>query len=123
MMMDVHDCRAAILDMDGVITRTAGLHARAWKQLFDELLERREDTEEESHAPFDIESDYRRYVDGKPRHDGARSFLESRGIELPEGRPDDSPRAETICGLGTRKNQLFQKLLEEEGVEVYGDTV
>jgi trehalose-phosphatase len=117
------DFRAAILDLDGVITRTATLHARAWKETFDEFLARRTARPGEDLAPFDVESDYLRYVDGKPRHDGIRSFLRARGIELPEGDPDDPPGAATVHGLGAWKNRCFLALLEREGVHTYGDAV
>jgi len=115
--------RAAILDLDGVITRTATLHARAWKRMFDAFLEQREARAGEDHSPFDIEHDYLRYVDGMPRYDGIRSFLESRGIDLPPGEADDSPGKETMRGLGDRKNELFLELLEREQVQVFEDAV
>ncbi|MBW3543779.1 MAG: beta-phosphoglucomutase family hydrolase, partial [Planctomycetes bacterium] len=108
--------------MDGVITQTAVLHAQAWKQMFDRFLAARAERTGEKLAPFDADTDYRRYVDGKPRYDGVRSFLESHGIRLPEGDPDDPPDAETICGLGNRKNVLFHELLRE-GIAVYEDTM
>ena len=110
---------AAIFDLDGVITRTAAQHARAWKQMFDAFLRRRGVRDGRDHAPFDIEGDYRRYVDGKPRYDGVASFLGSRGIELPRGEPSDPPDAHTVCGLGNRKNDLFRALLQAEGAEVF----
>ncbi len=104
--------------MDGVLTDTASTHARAWKQTFDELLERRGDE-----APFDLDSDYKAYVDGKTRYDGVRDFLASRGIELPEGTPDDPGEADTVAGVGNRKNELVQRLIAEEGVVVYEGSV
>lgn len=110
---------AVIFDLDGVITRTAELHAAAWKALFDKYLERRSEEQE----PFDIDTDYRRYVDGKPRYQGVQSFLESRGIELPYGDPDDDPDRETVCGLGNRKNELFRQRLQQDGVKVYESSV
>ena len=115
--------RAAILDLDGVITQTAHLHAQAWKQMFDAYLQERDKRESEDQRPFDVGEDYEEYVDGKPRYDGVRSFLASRGIELPEGEPDDEPDRETICGLGNRKNEIFHELLGEQGVDVYEDAV
>jgi trehalose-phosphatase len=115
--------KAAILDLDGVITNTASLHARAWKEMFDDFLERRPEREGEDHSPFDIKRDYLRYVDGKPRFDGVRSFLESRGIELPEGKPDDCAEEETVRGIGKRKNQIFLNLLRRETVQTFGDAV
>jgi beta-phosphoglucomutase-like phosphatase (HAD superfamily) len=114
---------AIILDLDGVITRTAATHARAWKRMFDEYLERRNREHGESHSPFDIDDDYARYLDGKPRYEGVRSFLQSRGIQLPYGDPADPPDRETVCGLGNRKNELFQELVRTDGVEVFDDTV
>lgn len=115
--------KAAILDLDGVITRTAAQHARAWKEMFDEFLAHRPDLEGEDRSPFDIERDYVRYVDGKPRLGGVRSFLESRGIELPEGAADDSAREETVSGLGQRKDEIFQRLLAAESVQIFEDAV
>lgn len=114
---------AIIFDLDGVITDTASVHAAAWKRMFDNFLSRYAARKGVSFQPFEIETDYRLHVDGKPRFDGLRSFLESRGIALPEGRPEDPPGAETIHGLGKRKNADFLKQIQEEGVEVYGSTV
>jgi len=114
---------AVILDLDGVITDTAAVHARAWKRIFDAFLDQRDDAEGEDHRPFDLDSDYRTYVDGKPRYDGARSFLQSRGIELPDGDPDDPPSFETICGIGNRKNDAFREVLKAEGVTVFDDAL
>lgn len=115
------DFDAVIFDLDGVVTRTATVHARAWKRVFDEYLERR--AEGVPFEPFAIETDYPRYVDGKPRYDGVRSFLASRGITLPEGDPSDGPDQETVCGLGNRKNLLYNELLDAGGVEVFEDAV
>jgi beta-phosphoglucomutase family hydrolase len=115
--------RACLFDLDGVLTQTAKVHGAAWKQMFDEYLRMRAEREGEELVPFDSRSDYDKYVDGKPRYDGVRSFLESRGIQLPEGSPDDPPSAETVCGLGNRKNELVQRLIEEQGVEVYEGSV
>ena len=112
--------KAAVLDMDGVITQTARLHAKAWKQMFDAFLEKQEGKD---FRPLSIKEDYTTYIDGKPRFDGVRSFLKSRNIELPEGSRDDAPSEETVYGLGMRKNEIFLKLLREEGVEVYQDTI
>ncbi len=111
---------AMILDMDGVVTHTAKVHARAWKTMFDDYLRQRAGGE--NFEPFDLREDYRRYVDGKPRYDGVRTFLSARDIELPEGTPEDPPGTETICGLGNRKNELFNKQLSE-GAEAYEDAV
>jgi trehalose 6-phosphate phosphatase len=112
-----------ILDLDGVLTRTARQHARAWKEMFDDFLARRSEREGENHRPFDVATDYVRYVDGKPRFDGVRSFLESRGIDLPEGGESDGPDRETVRGLGMRKNEIFLELLEKEPVETFDDAV
>ncbi len=114
---------AVIFDLDGVVTRTAKVHAAAWKRLFDDYLRDRAKAGGGAFEPFDIDADYRRYVDGKPRYDGVRSFLEARGIQLPYGAPGDSPELETVCGLGNRKNRLFQEQLESRGVEVYESTI
>jgi alpha,alpha-trehalase len=110
---------AVLFDLDGVVTRTADVHAAAWKRLFDAYLRERQAREGEDLSPFDSDRDYRRYVDGRPRHQGVKHFLAARHIDLPEGTPDDPPDRETICGLGNRKNRMFRELLEERGVEVY----
>jgi beta-phosphoglucomutase family hydrolase len=109
-----------LFDMDGVLTRTASLHAAAWKQMFDEFLAERDGP---GYQPFDTATDYDEYVDGRTRADGTRSFLESRGIHLPEGSPDDPPGAQTIAGLSNRKNELVLALLERDGVDVFEDAV
>src|SRR6478609_5755119 len=98
--------RACLFDLDGVLTKTAVVHAAAWKEMFDAFLRRRSGQTGDSFVPFDSKNDYDRYVDGKPRYDGVRSFLASRGIELPEGTPADPPSAETVCRLGNRKDEL-----------------
>ena len=108
---------AFLFDLDGVVTRTASLHAQAWRQLFDEFLAER--APRGGHVPFRLPADYVDFVDGKPRAEGVRSFLRSRGIDLPFGDPSDAPGAETICGVGNRKNRLFQRVLEDHGVEVF----
>ncbi len=113
----------AIFDLDGVVTRTARVHAAAWKQVFDAYLARRAEREGQPSAPFDMDEDYRRYVDGKPREDGVRSFLASRGIELPDGDPDDPEDRETICGLGNRKNAYFRRALHAHEVEPFESTI
>jgi len=114
---------ALLFDLDGVLTKTAVVHDKAWKETFDAFLKQRAEREDEEFKPFDSNSDYNEYVDGKPRYDGVRSFLESRGIELPEGEHDDPPDAETVCGLGNRKNQLVLELIERDGVEPYEGSV
>ena len=113
---------AVIFDLDGVVTRTAGLHSAAWKEIFDAYLGERSARQGEPFRPFEAE-DYRRHVDGKPRYEGVRSFLESRGIALPFGDPADPPERETVCGLGNRKNATFQKLLARGGIEVFESSV
>ncbi len=113
---------AVIFDMDGVVTDTASLHARAWKHMFDDYLQRWASRRDETFVPFRDE-DYLRYVDGRPRYDGVAAFLASRGIDLPYGRPDDPPDRETVCGLGNRKNDLFWQLLDEHGPQRYDSTV
>jgi beta-phosphoglucomutase family hydrolase len=113
---------AVIFDMDGVVTQTATVHAAAWKRLFDAFLDSRLRPGEHL-QPFDIEEDYLRYVDGKPRYDGVVSFLASRGINLPYGSPSDPPSDATICGLGNRKDAYFQQLVAERGVDVFESTI
>lgn len=108
---------ACIFDLDGVVTTTARLHAEAWKELFDTFLQENAPTGE--YTPFDIQDDYLNYVDGKPRYQGVKSFLDSRGIELPFGNIDDDPGLKTVCGLGNRKNEIFVKRIQDQGVDVY----
>ena len=110
--------RACLFDLDGVLTDTASVHRKAWKAMFDDFLR----THGGDQRPFD-DTDYRAYVDGRPRDDGVRSFLASRGITLPEGTPDDGPDADTVHGLGSRKNQLFHQRLRQDGVDVFAGTV
>lgn len=114
---------ALLVDLDGVVTKTAAVHAAAWKRLFDEFLERHAKRTGALFQPFDIDRDYRAYVDGRPRYEGVKSFLRSRKIELPHGTPEDGPDRETVCGLGNGKNQYFRRHLEEKGVGVYDDAV
>lgn len=110
---------ACLFDLDGVLTETSAVHAAAWKEMFDAYLQARANERGEEFVPFDAHADYDRYVDGKPRADGVRSFLESRGIQLPEGQPDDPPSAETVHGLGTRKNEIVLRRIREDGVLAY----
>ncbi|MBN3452724.1 beta-phosphoglucomutase family hydrolase [Mycolicibacterium sp.] len=110
---------ACLFDLDGVLTDTASVHKKAWKTMFDDYLRHRADAGGEAFVPFDITADYLQYVDGKRREDGVRAFLASRGITLPEGGPDDPADAETVHGLGNRKNAMFHKTLTEEGVDVF----
>ena len=114
---------AVLFDLDGVITNTATLHAICWKQMFDEYLRERAEQKGEAFRPFDLATDYRLYVDGKPRFDGVRDFLRSRNIHLPEGSPDDPADVETVHGLGNRKNDLVNRAIAEVGVEPYAGTV
>ena len=114
---------AVLFDLDGVITNTATIHATCWKQMFDEYLQRRATQRGEAFRAFDLANDYRLYVDGKPRYDGVRDFLRSRGIQLPEGGPEDAPQLETVGGLGNRKNDLVNEVIEAKGVEPYQGSV
>jgi beta-phosphoglucomutase family hydrolase len=111
---------ACLFDMDGVLTDTASLHAEAWKRSFDAFLREYQGVDAQ---PFDIEADYEQHVDGKPREDGVRDFLASRGIDLPEGSPDDPPEAATVTGVAKRKNVLVLALIDERGVDVYEGSV
>lgn len=113
---------AFIVDLDGVVTDTAAEHAKAWKQLFDEYLKMVAEREGKPFVPFDLDTDYLTYVDGKPRYDGVNDFLKSRGIDLPFGDPSDPPEMETVCGLGNKKNLLFNEVVRTEGVEVFPST-
>ena len=117
------DLRAFIVDLDGVVTHTAAVHARAWKDLFDAFLQARADDGGDPFVPFDLDADYQTYVDGKPRYDGVRSFLASRGVVLPDGEPDDPPDAQTVCGLGNQKNLRFNEVIHRDGVQVFHTTV
>ncbi len=112
--------RACLFDLDGVITRTATVHAAAWKRMFDAFLQARDGA---GFRPFDVHADYDEYVDGKPREAGVRDFLASRNITLPEGEPTDGPDQETVYGLGNRKNALLQQEIAEHGVDVYPGSV
>jgi beta-phosphoglucomutase family hydrolase len=115
--------RACLFDLDGVLTQTARVHAAAWKEMFDAFLRARAARTGDAFVPFDLVDDYDDYVDGKPRYDGVRSFLASRGIDLPLGRTSDPPIAETVSGLGNRKNELVLALIHEQGVEAYQGSV
>jgi trehalose-phosphatase len=114
---------AVIFDMDGVVTDTARLHAVAWKRLFDDYLRVLAEHSHIDFVPFDERRDYLSYVDGKPRYDGVRSFLQARGLELPEGDPADAPGSETVCSLGNAKDELFERMLHEQGPEVFASTL
>jgi trehalose 6-phosphate phosphatase len=115
--------KSVIFDLDGVITKTALVHAAAWKEAFDEYLRQREARDKETFREFTHQDDYLPFVDGKPRYQGVKSFLESRGINIPFGEPSDSPDAETVCGIGNRKNQKFTEVLRTKGAEVYPSTI
>ena len=113
---------AVLFDLDGVLTATARLHAAAWTRLFDGYLAQRAAAQDEPFRRFEPR-DYAQHVDGRPRYDGVRTFLASRGITLPDGAPDDAPGQETVCGLGNRKNALFFEILGVEGVDAIAGTV
>jgi beta-phosphoglucomutase family hydrolase len=113
---------ACLFDLDGVLTQTAKVHAAAWEQMFDAFLRARSQATGEPFRPFEPR-DYTEHVDGKLRQDGVRAFLASRGITLPEGAPDDPPSAETVNGLGNRKNELLLDVLERDGVDLYEGSV
>jgi beta-phosphoglucomutase family hydrolase len=112
-----------LFDLDGVLTQTAKIHARAWKDMFDQFLRDWAARHGDAFHEFDRPTDYDEYVDGKPRLDGVKSFLESRGIHLPMGSPSDPPDAETVHALGTRKNDLVLELIRQQGVEPYEGSV
>ncbi len=114
---------AVLFDLDGVLTDTARIHATCWKKMFDSFLQKRAEERGEPFEAFDIDRDYRQYVDGKLRYDGVRSFLESRGIHLPQGDPSDPPSYESITGLGNMKDQMVKEALDSGGVEVYEGSV
>lgn len=114
---------ACLFDLDGVLTQTAKVHAAAWKQMFDAFLKERAERDGTPFVPFDAHDEYGDYVDGKPRDAGVRDFLAARGIEIPEGAPDDPPSAETVHGLGTRKNDIVLDLIARDGVEAYEGSI
>ncbi|WP_276496113.1 HAD family hydrolase [Pontibacter litorisediminis] len=122
-LIQERNIKALILDMDGVITNTAGLHAEAWKKLCDSFLRQRSEQDGKTYAPFDLKEDYQTYVHDVPRIDAMRNFMASRGIELPEGEPSDSVGANTLVGLGERKDYYFHELLKQNGVVVFDDAV
>ena len=121
--LDLEGMDAVLFDLDGVLTDTASLHAEAWKQMFDEFLQRWCTAHDHPFQPFRVETDYLQYVDGKPRLEGVASFLESRRIVLPDGVTDDAPDQDTIHGLATRKNELVHGLIEEAGVAPFDGAV
>jgi alpha,alpha-trehalase len=122
-MLDTAELDAVIFDMDGVVTDTARTHAAAWKRVFDEFLEAHARRTGDAFVPFDRRRDYHRYVDGRSRYDGARSFIESRGILLPYGDPTDRPGTETVCGIANRKDECFLEVLDRDGAHPYDSTV
>jgi len=122
-MNSKYSFKSVIFDLDGVVTKTALVHAAAWKEAFDEYLRLREERDKEPFREFTHQNDYLPYVDGKPRYKGVKSFLESRGINIPYGEPTDSPDTETICGIGNKKNAKFCQVLRAKEVEVYPSTI
>jgi len=115
--------RGCLFDLDGVLTKTAAVHDAAWKEMFDSYLRERARRTGQQFVPFDPVRDYDEYVDGKPRADGTRSFLASRGIDLPDGSDDDPPDAETVHGLGNRKNEILLRRIRQDGVQAYEGSV
>jgi beta-phosphoglucomutase family hydrolase len=122
-VVSIDEYDAWLFDLDGVVTDTASVHAAAWKETFDGYLRRIADRDGTPFAPFEINPDYRLYVDGKPRYEGVDAFLRSRGIVLPWGSPEDPPDRETVCGIGNRKNAAFNHVLKARGVRVFGSSV
>jgi beta-phosphoglucomutase family hydrolase len=114
---------AVLFDMDGVLTATAKVHAVCWKKMLDEFLKKHAEKTAEPFRPFDIETDYKLYVDGKLRYEGVKSFTESRGIDLPYGDPEEPPSYDTVCGLGNMKDKLVKEVLDTDGVDVYEGSV
>ncbi len=121
--VDIGAYRGWLFDLDGVLTKTADVHAAAWKQAFDGFLDAETKRSGKTFAPFDPVADYQRYVDGEPRADGVRHFLAARGIELPAGADDDPSDARTVAGLGNRKNDIMLQVLRTSGVDVYPGAV
>lgn len=115
--------RGAVFDLDGVITKTAHIHAGAWEEAFNRFLREYGKEQNKEYEPFDPDKDYLNLVDGKPRYDGVRDFLASRGITLPEGTPEDGPGKQTVCGLGNAKNQHFRAIIDREGAEIFESSV
>jgi beta-phosphoglucomutase family hydrolase len=112
-----------LFDLDGVVTQTAKIHAAAWKEMFDDYLRERAARNGEEFVGFDAVGEYDEYVDGKPRYEGVRSFLQSRGIDLPQGKKSDAPDAETTDGLGNRKNKIMLRMIQDQGVQAYEGSV
>jgi beta-phosphoglucomutase family hydrolase len=116
------DVTACLFDLDGFLTQTASVHRAAWQETFNDCLKRWEH-DGEPLAPFDPAADYNDYVDGRPRADGVRAFFASRGISVPDGEPDDPPDRDTVYGIGARKNQIVQRRIREDGVQVFEGAV
>ncbi len=116
-------CKGAVFDLDGVITQTARIHAKAWKKTFDQFLQYRSQKTGKNYKYFTYDDDYLSYVDGKPRYQGVKSFLDSRDINIPYGEPTDTPEMETICGIGNHKNELFRTIIAKDGAVIYETTV
>lgn len=114
---------AVLFDLDGVLTSTSRIHAHCWKTMFDDYLSQRAAAKRETFRPFDIAHDYKRYVDGKLRYEGVKSFLASRNISLPQGTPADPPTADTVCGLGNRKDELVKAAIDRGEVESYAGSI
>ncbi len=114
---------AVLFDLDGVLTSTAAIHSTCWKSMFDDFLQRRADETGSPFVPFDIDRDYKSFVDGKLRYDGVRGFLLSRGIELPNGSPADGAHLVTVCGLGNRKDAMVKERLDKGGIEVFAGSI
>jgi trehalose 6-phosphate phosphatase len=121
--LDLRKLDAILVDLDGVVTETAKIHAEAWKRMFDDYLRERVVRLDGTFHPFDLDKDYKKYVDGKPRYDGVASFLQSRNIYLPTGEESDLPSKETVCGLGNRKNQRFLETIRQRGVNAYQTSI
>lgn len=121
--LDLRELEAVLFDLDGVVTETAKVHAQAWERTFDDYLEERAARLGGTFHPFDLDKDYKSYVDGKPRYDGVASFLRSRDIYLPPGEESDPPHKDTVCGLGNRKNKYFLEAIRRDGVSVYPTSV
>ena len=115
--VDWSDYEGVLFDLDGVLTPTAGVHEQAWAQMFNRYLADHADEIEDA-SPFS-DADYLAHVDGRPRYDGVRTFLRSRGIELPDGSPTDPPGDQTVCALGNRKNEAFNEIIAREGIDAY----
>ena len=122
-VLELKKIDAVLFDMDGVLTATARVHSACWKRMFDEFLKSHYEKKGESFVPFDIEKDYKRYVDGKLRYEGVKSFLLSRNINLPDGNIDDPPGRDTVCGLANIKFKMVREMLETEGVDVFEGSI